>query len=407
MEKEHCTALLYKKSKNCYIEIFLPFYYLLSQYHLLVFGLGTIGLFVVALLSVASEKSFRWNKHYNIYAVFLIYILIKDIIDVFISGGGEQAQINRVAEYLVVFSLIFIVCSKGFDEEKLYKTWKAAGVVYTLGLLYHMLLIYVLGWYSVRPISLVPGYSLREIAYRPTSFFSEPAAFVTAMLPLEFLALRRKDIKWGIFSTLAILSSTSTTGIVLSMILWCYTFMRGKLRRSYKYIMYFAAVIIVLLFFNLSVFQGALNKVVDILHGGGTLNSRVIGAFELLKAMEWKQWIFGVSNVDVFEFVAQNLEKFSGVSIVLNRYLNKSLFLNALSNVVLNYGIFGLLLLLGTYLGKLRMKGYRAKGLILVCMAAMIGQSIFLNSYYYQMTILILLYCTKQSTEKLTGRNYQ
>lgn len=407
MEKEYCTDLLYKRSKNHYIEVYLPFYYLLSQYDLLVFGLGTIGLLIVALFTVASEKCFRWNKRYNFYAVFLLYILIKDIIDVFISGGGEQTQINRIVEYLVVFFLIFIVCSKEFDEEALYKTWKIAGAIYIFGLIYHVVLIYVLGQGNIEPISIIPGYSLRETAMRPTSFFAEPAAFVTGMIPLEFLALKRKDMKWAIVSTLAILVSTSTTGIVLSVVLWGYTLMCSNMKKSYKCIMCLTAIVIIALFLNLDIFEKAVNKAIGILQGGGTLGVRVISGFEILKAMEWKQWIFGTSSVDVFEFVAQNLGKFSVTSATFDYYQKGALFLNGLCNCILNYGGVGLILLLWTYLEKLKSKKYAAKSLILVCLVAMFGQSIFLNSYFFQMTMLILLYCNCEMIEVPVRRTFR
>ena len=126
-------------------------------------------------------------------------------------------------EYIVIYFLVFIICSQSLDEDRLFKVWKIAGVIYALGLLIQVIQIYFLGQ-RIAPISIIPGYELRtegNIAQlRPSSFFAEPASFVIAMLPLEFLSIKRKDYKWAVFTTISILLSASTVGIILSVILW-------------------------------------------------------------------------------------------------------------------------------------------------------------------------------------------
>lgn len=109
-----------------------------------------------------------------------------------------SAALNTVIECAVMMVATVYLADTEFDEEKLYKTWKVAGLLFAAGLVYHIVCLYLLGR-GIKPISILPGYILRseEGIARPSSVFAEPASFVCAMLPLVFLSLKHDDYDFG------------------------------------------------------------------------------------------------------------------------------------------------------------------------------------------------------------------
>ena len=394
-------------SSSHLLELILPFYLLLAPYKVGVISANTVLLLFAAFTSIMSAGyKVRWEKKYYFYALFLGYAVIKDIIRIIYNTGSIDSQLNRVIEYVVIYFLVFASCNHTLDEEKLYKTWRIAGTFYIIGLIYHIVQLYILGK-TITPISLVPGFQLRPDnlvgSTRPSSFFSEPSAFAWAMIPLEFISLRRKDIKWAVISTLSILACTSTVGIVLSVVLWVSSFIRRDMKTRVKFAMVVGGTAIVVAFLYFPVFFSAYSKLLQVTEGGSTLGSRVIVGFQVIGAMNPIEWVFGSLYSEATQFVANNLSRLESGSVALLYFGVNRLFLNTFSQIIFNYGIVGLLLFVAPLRRYLMSKDYAAKPLIIMVLFAIFGETMLLNSYYFVFVMLSLLYCELQnnSVEKV------
>lgn len=381
------------------IELLLPFFQLFSQYQVGIISIGSILLILVAGLSLARKSGkIRVMNTYKPYLIFLVYVVLRDVVRVVFGPDPVQSQVNRMIEYLVLYFLVFIICSQSLDEDKLYKVWKIAGVIYTLGILYQVIQIYVLG-HGIAPISIIPGYVLRpedDIAQlRPSSFFAEPAAFAIVMFPLEFLALKRKDFRWAVFSTISILLSASTVGIILSVVLWASSMLSKDSSTKRKIVTILLAAIIIALFMNMEVFDISLAKFISVTNGESTFVSRVENGFDVVGGQSFLSLILGTNYHDVLTFVSDHFNSFSSSRLVRS----EKIFLNTFSRLIFQYGIIGLLLYIYPLITYLRNKRFGAKPFVIMVLVAIFGQTMLLNSYYFTLIMLFILYDNNSKLE--------
>lgn len=385
-----------KNKERHYIEYILPFFILLSQYSIGVLNIGTLALIVVGIiLTIQRSWKVPFPFYYKPFILFLMYIIARDLIRLVLGPDAFQTQINRIVEYFIIFFFVFAVCTQNFSEDKLYKIWKIAGVIFTIGLLYQIFQIYILGQH-ISPISIVPGYVLRPdekvTQMRPSSFFAEPASFVNAMIPLEFMSLKRKDFKWAAFTTVAILLSGSTVGVILSLVLWTMELLRRDNSFWKRTLIVIIAAIISVLFMNLDVFNFSFTKFLEVASGESTFGSRVATGFEVIRRQTILEFIFGTNYNDVATFVSSNISNFSDSAVVMIYWRSGRLFLNTFSRLIFQYGVIGLLLFLNPLIQYMRQSNYKAKMLVVTTIVAIFGQTMLLNTYYFMLVILFLLY---------------
>ena len=394
------------RSRGHYIEIFLPFYLLLSQYSFSFFNIGMLGLAIVAVVTIVNNGfKFTWHREYREFLVFLIYVLFKDIMNIVFGSSEVSAQINRILEYLMVYVLVFFVCRKSFCEDTLYKTWKFAGFIYSAGLLYHLVIIYICGK-AVLPISILPSCFMNNEQFysyimRPESFFVEPASFVTAMMPLEFLALKRKDYKVAVFSTLFICASTSTVGIVLSFVLWGCILFSSNMSMTKKMTFVLLGALLGAGFIGLPIFDAALVKLMDVAKGGSTVGSRILCGFEVIATQSPVQLVIGTFFNEVKDYIAFNITKFDSNSMAMLYYRVKgTVFMNSFAQIIFKYGVIGLLLFLRIFVSKLKSKRFEAKPFIIMYLTLIFAQTALLNAHFFEVMIITILYSFKENFEK-------
>lgn len=384
--------------KSDIVAFFLPFYYLLSQYKI---GSLSLGMLSLAIISIVSIKNFSIipREEYRPYLFFLVFIIVRDVLKVFWGYESVQEQVFSIIEYSLTFVFVFFICNTVIDEKKLYIAWKIAGLFYVVGLLYHAVMIYILGR-SVSPLSIIPGYSLLEgSVFRPVSFFSEPAAFVNAIIPLLFLALKKNDYKWAIIVTLSIFLSTSSVGVVLSLVLWVSFFwVKRKLIKGKTFIV-FVLLFIIIAYLYMDIFAESLNKLELVIAQGGSFGSRVLTGFEVVSTQTPLSLIFGTNYNTAMQYVSDHVNLFVS-KVTYTYWLVGYVFMNTFSNLIFKYGIIGLALYINPLIARLLDKDYSAKPYVVSVLVAFLGQSMLLNSSYFLMVILVISFKCEQVDAK-------
>lgn len=391
--------ILFQKKEKHYIEYVLPFFMLLAQYKIGFISLSTIVLAIISFAIVLNKKfKIPILAQYKYFFPFFFYVVFRDIIKIFVGYDIIQVQFNRIIEYVFSYFLVFIICTQRFDEDKFFKVYKFASSIYILGLFYHIISLYFLKQ-NISPISIIPGYVLRSeeifVATRPCSFFAEPASFAVALLPMLFISLRRQDIKWAVILTISILLSTSTIGVVLVFVLWCCTLVKHDISFKKKLLMFLAAVCICFIFFNLNIFNDALKKLILVSEGGSTFSSRVQCSFEVLKTINPFSLISGTNYNEINNYIINNYNKFSNMGSVIRYYKENTVFLNTFAQIIFKYGIIGMILWLIPFNYLLKNDSYTAKPFLIMIIFAIFAQSMLLNSYYFMIIMIILLYTQK------------
>ena len=396
---------LNQKNNSFSIEMFLPFFMFFVQYKIGPVSVGVILLMFVAVFTLLKfPKCNFFSLNFWPYYVFLAYIIFCDIFRTMLGPNSIQTGIINMIEYVTMFLCVFIVCSPPFDEDKLYKYWKIAGVIFTAGIVYHVVQIYVFKQ-NVSAITIIPGYVLRpEDSFdqlRPSSFFAEPAAFTISMFPLLFLSLKRNDLMWAFFCSFSILLSTSTVGVILSAVLWVATIMKNDFSVKKKFSVVLVVVLIAWMFTNMEIFNVTQSKFLAVMEGESTFGSRVLTGFELVKNLSFSDLFFGTRYNDVGNFISDNLEDFVGCDSLIKYWKSQRLFLNTFSRLIFQYGIAGLILFLVPLIHFFCQRTYGATALIIMMLVAIFGQTMLLNAYFFSLTMVFLLYENDFSCRKI------
>ena len=207
-----------QKKKISLMEIFIPLFCLINQYEIAGLHLGLIC--VIAVVAIYFIK-YREFYLYKPLFIFFLFMIVHDFFRMFITGFNTGLWVERVL-YLLILSCIY----KKVDEENLFRVWKIIGIIVMAGIFYQSFQVYILGQ-SVSTINIFPFLQSNSENYllgydRPHSFFLEPAAYCTWILPLLCMCMKRKKHIWMVFISISILLSTSSTGILMTGVIWLF-----------------------------------------------------------------------------------------------------------------------------------------------------------------------------------------
>jgi hypothetical protein len=393
-----CKKNWRKLSPQNMIVFYLPFFLLLSQYKIGIVSLGVIGLLIIAGLKIISNDGKVPYLRINAVLLLLIYVITRDLINGVVHIGEFSTIFHKILEYTIVYILSIYLTDVEFDEELLFAVWKIAGIIFVAGLVYQLIKIYGFGQ-GVSPISIIPGYELRsnETSLRPSSFFAEPASLASALLPLEFLALKRSDYKWALGTTLMIITTTSTVGIILSAVLWGLTVIQTQYNGTKKIMIVAFGAIGIWIIMNFNIFGSGISKLSDVMAGKSTVGSRIICGLDTIRTMDFFQWIFGTTYNDSSVYIAERMSKFSSASPVrVYMAVHGKIFLNSFCQLIFNYGLIGLFLYWRVFYQRLKDKEYEVKSYLIMILISIIAQSKFLNSIFFMELMIILLYDNKR-----------
>lgn len=216
------------------LELLFASYCILSGYSWGIVKGNLLFLFIMAIMayirkgkSVVKMKELTW---------LVIFVAIHEfVLAMVINAPGYM--INNTVSILISCILIYPIV-RALNIEKLLGALNLVGIISIIGIVYHYIIIRNGGTVSPIPLPFMPGLDtasrLYEEGNRPTSFYWEPAAFVTYMMVPLFLALRNKKFIWSMVIIVSMFLSTSTTGITMSLfMLVCYLFTQ-KINIKYK-----------------------------------------------------------------------------------------------------------------------------------------------------------------------------
>jgi hypothetical protein len=346
---------------------FFAIFIVFAQYSIWSGGYN-IGLLVLFFISVyyfiKTQKIFLHN-----------WILILIIFCLFSQLFIHQS-ITGVFTVLIILTILLCLGDK-IDEDKLYVYYKFWGTIAILGILYHSVMVFIFKQ-SVSPIRLGLSTDLErnwaDSIQRPMSFFSEPQAFASYVVPFLFLSLRKNELKWAAFITLSILLSTSTQGIVMMLILWGGYFVSKKSFRLRNIITFS------LLFFYFFLTPASESfKERTILKEGST-QVRIMRGFDIFETLSFKEKILGVGFGSVGEYVYGHERQLDWS--IGNHDLNTLGFISGFSGFMVQFGILGTLLLIIMFYKFWRKYDSSTRSFLIMIFAAFFSQNMVFNVYF-------------------------
>lgn len=335
-------------------------------------------MWVILIIGAIIRKGSIKMKSIKPLTIFIGYWLLHDTILMVIADVNMGRMIAQAIYFLAVPILY-----PALDYHKLRGALNWVALITMAGLLYQWIIITSGG--GVHPLE-IPGLEMSKgrlefLTVRPSSFFMEPAACVAFMIcPLAFAIMDKKHI-WVGALILSIFLTTSTTGLVLSFIILGASLVGQRTKKGSK------IVIIIMggmLFYALTHFA-AFQTGVDKFNSTETESDvRLAQGPYIVGTMHPEEFIFGAAYATAYDYCV------SGRAPNVD-YLGTVVFMSTFWQMILRYGIIGLILYIMIYIRLFKMS--RTAWPLLICLLATLfsDPDMFSNNYCFRLVILLVI----------------
>lgn len=323
------------------LELLFAFYCILSGYSWGVVKGNILFLFIMAVLAyIRKEKKTVKMKELTWLVVF---VAIHEIVLAIVINAPSY-MINNTISALISCMLIYPIV-RALRIEKMKGALNFVAILSIVGIVYHYIVIHNGGVVTPIPLPFMPDLEttsrLYEEGNRPTSFYWEPAAFVTYMMVPLFLSLRDKKFIWSTIIIASMFLSTSTTGITMSLfMLVCYLFTQ-KINVKSKVLIVVIAGAFIWSLFSTDLFSAGLDKMsqTDI-----ESTSRIVNGPAMVFNMPFMDILTGMPAANPYDYYMSG--GFYSNEIVVKE---NSIYCSTIWLVLAKYGVLGVFLFLWLY----------------------------------------------------------
>lgn len=372
--------------KYSLVEILLALYPVLCGYTF--YGLPMSLLLLLIIDGLAIIRSGKILKH-KFLMYFVLFVLLHELLILFLTGVNTTKINNFVGLIIFTVSIFIIVPSINIDKYK--NAFYLLAFIYTVGIIYHSILIY--SGHTVSPIKMPfmpdPGAESRlyEVGDRPVSFFWEPGNYASFMLFPLYFSLYSEKKYYSLLIILAIFISSSTNGVIFSLIMLIgYAFTQKLSKAQIAGIIVFGLLSISALFY-LNIFQNTKEKLLntDYEHTIRLYNGPVI-----VSNMPSKHLILGIPYYSTEDYYNKTNFVKDGLIILKDH----DLFVSSFWQLIIKYGIIGLIIYL-FFIYKLYRRNIELRPYILIYFVSMFSQSTLLNAGWFT-TVTFMLVINKE-----------
>ena len=321
---------------------FLAVFIIVAQYRsvLDIASYGLLGIYLISFAYFLKNKIIPF--YFPLVALVFIYTALESY-NLILRGAYILTIVNRsVAPVLMVAAIA--VLARVISLRKFIRCYEVVVWFGCLGILYHAFLLMVLGK-QVSIINLVPGYDVGDFNRtldRPLSFFTEPQAFSSFVLPLfGYFLIRKENLKAaGIF--LCLIISTSSFGILSGLLVLFFYAIQVSENKA-------RALLGVLAFMAIGVFVGTTSDLgvqaaEKIQNTDFETSIRLSKGFLIFKEFDSREFFFGTTK-STADFILSNLGSFEWALPYVGTEVEELLeYLSSFSYVLVNFGSVGAVL---------------------------------------------------------------
>ena len=377
--------LLTPKNIRNYIGAFiLAVFSILSQYSLKIISIGMVLLLIYSLYIIFQKGKIIFNRG---MLYFVLFSLLHQLLVYFVTDTFFK---NINTYFFMIVSIIMIAGGTMIEKEKFIKMYSMVSVVVSLFIIYQFIQINFFG-VSVSPIRLF-SIAKENLHYwnidtnRPVSFFSEPQAYCSYIIPLLIYKISKKNMKFSVFLTLTILMSGSSQGILVSAFVWSYYIVIQEKRVNSKLGYILMAIIFICILFGTDIFEFALGKIESINIFG--YDVRLTKGFMIYTAMPFIDKIVGIGYGNLDTYLRSGLFYFKWMMLTRPEIFS---YITTMANVLVSYGVGGFLFYINIFKKNWDCKE-AAKILLLVILIISFSQTILFNAWYVFYWIVFSLY---------------
>lgn len=372
-----------------FLELMLAFFPIISGYR---YGSIPMSLLWPILMDVVALTKKRKKVSMKLLLLVFSFVITHELI-VLLINDANQTHVNAIVS-LVILLLSIILIAPVLNYEKLIGSLYLVGLVSAGGIIYHAIVLFSGGFATPIPLPFLPtpdqGSRLFEELGRPSSFYWEPASFVTFMMvPLFISIAEKKNLLIG-FWLICILLSGSTNGIVMAPAMVAISIILSQKKNYSHFISLVVLIIVGFIFFDSKYFDIGIEKAENTEVSD---NVRLSNGPWLVSNMPTEAVLFGIPVHSVDEYIQKNNLGSSRVSKTRNFYLSDFWL------VLVTYGVLGLLLHLSVYFDFLR-KERSLLPYIVILLVAQFSQSVSFRSLYLFQICFIMCYLIFQNNQR-------
>ena len=358
-----------------FLEIFLPFYVILSYYVLpAVSSIGMLIIYMYVLVRIIKSILISNDVVYvnKLLLIFVVYAICTQPFIFMVYGGFNSSRLFNLFAIIMMF-LVICVCTQKINLDAFFNVYLIVGFICSIAIIFQSLQLYVLGM-KVYPIVLLPidTSSWFNGGTRPCGFFPEPQAYATYILPLLYYQLKKHNLKWVVFFSISILFSTSSLGIIAVVLLFGYYLMSSNTNKVFKIGAIILGLAIFLVIRQTTVYDYAISKILDI---DITNNTRLSHGFDVFNKLSFEQKVLGIGKNNLTYFLSEERIVLTDRVRILMR---NSAYITSISDILVGFGVIGLLIYI-LFIVK-QIITYDDKMFIFLLLVLSFAQTIFLNS---------------------------
>lgn len=350
------------------------------------FSTSHILLTIAYLFSILSTKRIYFIK--SLFFLFMIHFILSMAAFFIRIEELSTSQIPISLIYIFINVILIMQVIKSTPKKYFIKSALIIGVFSSIFLYYQ----YILMFLNINPPDgKLPFLILKETSgwanidvnniymRRVHSFFPEPSYFAIFILPLLAYTLTKNKVFISMFFLVSLFLSTSSLGIIGSLILVALKFFKiENLKKKKKFIWVLSLIIIFfLLFNNLDIFNYNTEKIQNL---GENSDIRLIGYLDYYFILPDIFQIIGVgSNQFVSYFEEFNLKNYSNAFVI----------------TLLNFGFLGFFALV-TFIITRYIKYEESRSFIILFFIICCVDAFLYNMYFFYILSYIYIFSAKQ-----------
>jgi len=294
---------------------------------------------VIVELGQAKDKKIFYVDKYYFYLVLSLFIISLFII----LSHREYLDLKGILTGNIYFSVCFllvVIFYNNLNENYFFNVYRTICILAILLLVLQYFLFYVFKIIPELDINSLIILKVAKYNNRFSSIFSEPAHLVRYVFPLFLYELfNRKNIVIPTFTSIGILLSTSSMGLVLLVISWPYfilkkiNFTKFKISKNLiKKVAFLLILIVILLIINLNQVDSTIKRTLE----GASSSIRVFRGLDIFLNLPNYYKITGIGFLNIRNYCSFN--KFTSNYIVKHDLFSE--YSNTIAYFLITGGIF-------------------------------------------------------------------
>lgn len=348
------------------LELLIAFYPILAGYSYGILHGNMLFIFIGAVFAFFKHK--QGNLDLKVLKWLIIYFCIHEVI-LLTTIPLTSYFINNSISILLICLCIFPI-SKAINYKKFVGSLNWVAIISIGGMVYHFLLLQRGEFISPIKLPLMPSMGedtrLYSEVLRPTSFYWEPASFATFMMVPLFISLIQKKYLWSACITLSMFLSTSSTGILMSILMITIYSLTQRINLFSRILIITVGLCLIYLLLNSQFFEAGVTKIEET---EVEENPRMMNGIILISALNFYEYLFGIA--------AANIDEFYAMGRINDIYAPKpeNIFVPSFYLTLAKYGILGLILFLSVFLVNIK-RNIKLLPYISVIIVSMFFQSV-------------------------------